>query len=86
MKGVIRRIFFTAAALAVVAGAVLGILRFGFYKNHCDRFESLLAAGPNGKLIVYKFEACTALATTVDAHVDLVSQSSPQQLGRHLIR
>jgi hypothetical protein len=81
MRRWLRALLIGAVTLAIFAATLIVILRL-FFQNHCDRFETVLATASDGKSVVYKYEACTAIGTTVDATVDLVTSKHRKTIFR----
>jgi hypothetical protein len=79
MRRLLTAAVISTAALAIVATALLAMMRYLFFRNACDRFDALLASGSDGRTVVYKFEACTTIGTTIDASVDLVSHTGKRK-------
>jgi hypothetical protein len=63
------------AAAVVMLILLAAVFWFAMFRNACDRFDTVLAKDADGRAVVYKFEACTTIGTSVDARVDLVSAS-----------
>jgi hypothetical protein len=75
MKRLLRATLFTAASVLVVAVALIAFLWTLLFRNACAREEYVLARDPSGRVLNYKFEACTTIGTTVYEAVELVSPS-----------
>lgn len=75
MKRLGKAVLIAAMGLTVIAAAIFVVLKYWIFRNACDRVDTVLAKDPEGRSVVYKFEACTTIGTTVDARVDLMSRS-----------
>jgi hypothetical protein len=75
MNRIVRTTLLVVVAIAIIAVAVVATAIYVISRNACARETILLAKDSGGRSVVYEFEACTTIGTTVDARVDLVSSS-----------
>jgi hypothetical protein len=75
IKRLVRITLWIVVGIAILAVGAVATLRYVLMKEGCAEETRLLAKDSGGKTVVYEFEACTTLGTTVDAKVDLVSPS-----------
>ena len=75
MKRPLRITLIAVLTLLVFAGAFFGALKYWLFRNACDRLNTVLARGPEGRTVVSKLEACTAIGTSVTVYINLVSHS-----------
>jgi hypothetical protein len=73
MRRPLKLITLVVAGLVTLGVALVLCLRVVLFRHSCDRVQTVLSQDSQGGTVISVFRACTAIGTSVEAWVDLVS-------------
>ena len=73
MRRVTKTLTLVVAGLVIIGVVLVLCLRLVLFRHPCDRVQTILSRDAQGRTVVSVFSACTAIGTSVQESVDLLT-------------